>query len=1038
MRNNINWLKKTMRIKRNTIIYGTVLTLAAMLQVACSDDITGDYLATESEGLQFEVSTTEIGDQTIDMGGETRSTGSVMPEANMFKEHTLEGDNPYGLKVHREPLPLMGIHSTSSQTSKDETRAGANEVVEDITNFHDSLTIWGYTDNSTTLFNQILLTKIRNWRNSVEWPYGQGNFMRFYAVAPSLESVNMSVTGGSISYSTAPTLVYTLPEKVEQMRDVLYGVSDIMSISSGPAGSKTGTPQAENLGKDNKNINLKFHHILSAIRFSQGIIPTNITINSIALSGVKNKGTFDADNNDVATGTEGTWEMTNTTTTYTINTTFTGTGTENTYIDGGKVMFLIPYTLDNNARLTIKLTDTNTSKSHTLTCSLEGDVWKKGYTVNYKITIGELSEGYYMTADAEKDLEHSNTAVNSTLNVHSYHLYSDYSSGTKTESYRPVTWKVVEYSTDTVHAEVAEKTFTSARPTWLTDIHGTLSGVGEKYVGGNPAAASFTLGSQELALSASHEDVLVANLAKEGIIDLSTHYPDNTDRTDETANCYIVNRKGTYTFPLVYGNMSADNASMPACFKDHAGNTITKYRIKEQIGAKTTESVAHEATEYLWSNTRISEKNLEPTLRVVLLWQDVKGLVTSPSVLPSSDKIQFIVSQSTPGNAVLALQARKVTYAGVWASLTTTSVNTYGDWETLWTWHIWMTDEVYKNDSRYNDIYYDTYYTNGPTTNVQGDHIAQLKNSSGGNVAKILPVNLGWVPDDLNFGKYKKREVWVKLRQTTSNNETVVHITQHARPQLVTGTGTIYQWGRPTAFPAFNKVDGKKRTIYDIDGNDITNQFIPAKSTSGADAIAKPYNVLYGSTNLNAWFDVTNDDYNTGMWNSESKTVYDPCPSGFRVPPLSIFTGFSKTGATVENDGTKLNMYSEEENLNGEIMKNGQRGKGGYFFTKAVANESESHGRYDDVVYMPATGQWHGNKEVTTVPAMHDQESSIFWTSDYHDDNSYESCYLWISPEISYTGATAKKPTIGFFGTTIDNKADYYSSVNAIRPMKVE
>ena len=73
------------------------------------------------------------------------------------------------------------------------TRAGANEVVAtDGTNFHDSLTIWGYTSDGTTLFHQILLTKVRNWRNSVEWPYDQGEYMKFYAVAPSLESINMS------------------------------------------------------------------------------------------------------------------------------------------------------------------------------------------------------------------------------------------------------------------------------------------------------------------------------------------------------------------------------------------------------------------------------------------------------------------------------------------------------------------------------------------------------------------------------------------------------------------------------------------------------------------------------------------------------------------------------------------------------------------------------------------------------------------------------------------------------------------------------
>ncbi len=738
------------------------------------------------------------------------------------------------------------------------------------------------------------------------------------------------------------------------------------------------------------------------------------------------------------------------TTTYTINTTFAGTGTTNTYIDGGKVMFMIPHTLGNSALLTIKLTD-NAAKEHNVTCSLEGDVWKKGYTVNYKITIGELAGDYYLAAE-NQELEHSNTAVSSTLNVHSYRNYSDYSSGTATPSTRPVNWEVVGYSADGTK-------FTATKPTWFTDFHGTLAGTGQEYVGGNPASAAFSVAAQEKTLSANHDNVLAANASPTSTVDLSTHYADGTDKTtDETANCYIVNRRGTYKFPLVYGNKTG-NVAEADCFRDSQGQVISHQLIKDQQGI-AGESVAADATEatlakYLWESAGYTQAGFETipaTLRAVLLWQDVEGLVTEVTL--ASDYINFVVGKAVPGNAVIALQARKVHFEGTWAERTNVSVSDE-EWETLWTWHIWMTDEVYQNDGSSDEKCYDTYYINGPTTNEKGDHIVQLKNSSDENVAKILPVNLGWVPDDMSFGKYEKRQVWVKLKQSEGTAEPVVlTIIQHARQDLVTGTGTNYQWGRPTAFPAFHTIGKSKREIYDIDGNKITSEFVMAQtttSTNGADAIAQPMKVLQWETDKNAdpsldaknaWFKVASSEYATAMWNASSKTVYDPCPPGFRVPPASIFAGFSKTGATVQSATGKLNMFGEALNLSNETMKNGDVNLGAYFFTKAVVDDTEAnaHGRYDEVVYMPATGQWHGNKtlgtQMTDVSTHIDQANGIYWTSDYFDDDKTNACMLWITPSNTSTG-TEDKPVIGFFNTEA-TKSSCYSSVRAIRPMMIE
>jgi hypothetical protein len=362
-----------------------------------------------------------------------------------------------------------------------------------------------------------------------------------------------------------------------------------------------------------------------------------------------------------------------------------------------------------------------------------------------------------------------------------------------------------------------------------------------------------------------------------------------------------------------------------------------------------------------------------------------------------------------------------------------------------------MTDEVYRNEGTSDENSYDAYFVNGSkTTNEAGkyikdDHIATLQDyETPATTYQILPVNLGWVPDNDNFGLYKRRKVWIKLKQTDTENTTVMTITQHARQDLYTGTGTVYQWGRPTAFPAVRNLTGTVRTIYDINGNNITSSFVLAQSTNGGDAIANPYGVLQWETNPNSWFDVNSSDYASSdyatanaMWNSGTKTVYDPCPPGFRVPSANVFKVFSKTGATVVSGASQLNMWPESRDINGTTQTSGQRSKGGYFY----CNKNESD-RYGTIVYMPATGEWHGNKAVGTqlmeAGEQLNQPAGLLWTSDYNnEDKDSKSAVLWITPEYTFSDGTADKPVIGFFNADPKtNKLNYYTNLRPIRPIK--
>ena len=131
-------------------------------------------------------------------------------------------------------------------------------------------------------------------------------------------------------------------------------------------------------------------------------------------------------------------------------------------------------------------------------------------------------------------------------------------------------------------------------------------------------------------------------------------------------------------------------------------------------------------------------------------------------------------------------------------------------------------------------------------------------------------------------------------------------------------------------------------------------------------------------------------------------------------------------------------MWPEAQDLNGVTQRNGVRSKGGYFYCKA--NETD---RYGDMVYMPATGEWHGNKAVGTQlqePGEQlNQTNGLFWTSDYNNNKDSKACVLWITPEYTFSAGTEDKPVIGFFnGDPATNKLNYYNNLRGIRPMKIE
>lgn len=224
----------------------------------------------------------------------------------------------------------------------------------------------------------------------------------------------------------------------------------------------------------------------------------------------------------------------------------------------------------------------------------------------------------------------------------------------------------------------------------------------------------------------------------------------------ETANCYVVSAKGTYSFPAVKGNSS------------------------EPVGAVST-------AEVLWESFGNNE---EP---------NVGDLVSNARY--KDGKIIFDASEMR-GNAVIAAKDASGTI--------------------LWSWHIWLTDkpreQVYNNDA-----------------------------------GIMMDRNLG---------------------ATT------------ATPQLISSFGLMYQWGRKDPFRGVENLDIKdywnQPTI--VTTSEWPEAVVSDRTTGTVGyAVANPMTFIIGNENNEDW--LYGEDYDTDntRWQSE-KTVYDPCPAGWRVP----------------------------------------------------------------------------------------------------------------------------------------------------------
>lgn len=383
-------------------------------------------------------------------------------------------------------------------------------------------------------------------------------------------------------------------------------------------------------------------------------------------------------------------------------------------------------------------------------------------------------------------------------------------------------------------------------PDWVTGF--TTAGPG----GETPQSYTATVSAQIGTDNSPHTTALQSAIEKgteTAPYNLANQIGSST--VQNTANCYVVSAPGYYCFPLVYGNAIKN------------GTTNTSAYTSNKTGSNILKTFINHTGDPITS-PYIKNNNCQPS-KAELVWQDAPGLVTDIKYEDTGNgRIAFKVDKNTirQGNAVIAIKDANGTV--------------------LWSWHIWVTDE---NIGQTIEV-----------TNHQGKKY------------KLMSVNLGWCEGRTET--YAERmKYWIRFQSIDPDG--IMHqrrlIIQPSASITTGGNHPYYQWGRKDPFPPSNGLANTNKIWYDKDGNAHTESPQTENLSTGIacikNYILKPDVMHSQYSGDNTYANLWSADNNVYTANDENviKTIYDPSPVGFKLPPSNAFTGFTTTGNYTNN-----------------------------------------------------------------------------------------------------------------------------------------
>ena len=611
---------------------------------------------------------------------------------------------------------------------------------------------------------------------------------------------------------------------------------------------------------------LSFNHALTAVRFATGTEMAPCTVKSVTLTGVASGGSLSLET--------GEWSALTGSASYTVETDLELTAESGSsyaasdvaITDAGQTFLLLPQTLGEDGG--IELTVESGGTESTFTASLQGQTWKAGTTVTYRLSASPSHSGLILeVVDAEGNPV-TELASKYTGGKSGYTVRSFYSNGAGTDT--PVEWEAAFLSTD--------GTALDAMPEWI--VSATESGTGEEectLVTDLPNPTFLAMSEQTRRLRAAADINATSGQSRYNLASAT-----GAATVENTANCYVINAPGKYSLPLVYGNAIENGATNSNSYISTLAATTNN---KKRALLHFVNHLGNEITDpYIYNNASCTPSEAD------MIWEDRLNLVRNVALSADGHSIEFDVPAASirQGNAEVCVRD--------------------ADGTVMWSWHLWITD--------YNPA----------------DGLQAVPHHDDSGTSYIYARNIGAIyGGDRTEFEAAEVTMRLTQKNVPDGAEPLSVDVKVSRAGIILDTGNSYsffQFGRKdpmvTGLDQYydeqhNELSAHnipKQPIGSTGGENVKNSILhPATFFTGTDTDVSHISPYY----LNLWDINELHSSASGTRPENVKTIYDPSPVGAKVPVGNVFITLQNLPSSAFHFDDTMNAATFD--VNGETIE---------------------------------------------------------------------------------------------------------------------
>lgn len=457
---------------------------------------------------------------------------------------------------------------------------------------------------------------------------------------------------------------------------------------------------------------------------------------------------------------------------------------------------------------------------------------------------------------------------------------------------------------------------------------------------------------------------------------------------------FNIKRNGNYTYNITLNDVAAtdtrvvvdftgtedlSSAGTANCYLAKKVNTWYKFKATVRGNGAATAALISPTGSALAANAAISPTSAE------LVWETNGHGQIIQGVILKDGYVYFKTGPKAEGNAVIAVKD--------------------GSGNVLWSWHIWKTHfslaeipmQTYKTNPRIMDV--SSYYNGLVSRNLimmdrnVGAEAEILYNSDTEEKALGLFYQFGR-KDPFPSGKNKRGEISIYDKDGNHLDEPALRRDNYIKMNSLISTATAniiaYAIAHPLTF-----------ILYDM--ADINAEYIPS------------YNWIYGGFPPTTAWKASNNLWGSDVNGTNSlaldtkftqKTIYDPCPLGWHMPPQDVWTNFTTTNTgeippMLDYNTTIPTYYNSpiEDKINVTVEG------GGYFNTLLYDRRFFISSTSGEQAFYPAVGyRYGGNGQIYNIGYY----CCVWSSSPYNSSSSFANYLGAINEGVGPTSATGR------------------------------